>query len=62
MMRVLLALLTRVFRALLVAVGTAVADRPPRRSQRAGLPHWAPALGAGGESLLGPGMQDPRLR
>ena len=35
---------------------------PPRRSQRAGLPHWAPALGAGGESLLGPRVQDPRLR
>ena len=33
---------------------------PPRRSQRAGLPHWAPALGDGGESLLGPGVQDPR--
>ena len=45
-----------------VAVGTAVASRPPHRSQRAGLPHWAPALGAGGESLLGPGMQNPRLR
>jgi hypothetical protein len=45
-----------------VAVGTAVADRPPRRSQRAGLPHWASALGDGGESLLGPGAQDPRLR
>src|SRR5205085_11732019 len=45
-----------------VAVGTAVAGRPPRRSQRAGLPHWAPALGGGGESLLGPGMEDPRLR
>jgi hypothetical protein len=33
---------------------------PPRRSQRAGLPHWAPALGDSGESLLGPGMQNPR--
>jgi hypothetical protein len=43
-----------------VAVGTAVAGRPPRRSQRAGLPHWAPALGDGGESLLRPGMQDSR--
>jgi len=43
-----------------VAVGTGVAARPPRRSQRAGLPHWAPALGDGGESLLGPGMQDSR--
>src|ERR1035441_8909712 len=28
-----------------VAVGTALAGGPPRRSQRAGLPHWAPALG-----------------
>ena len=45
-----------------VAVGTVVAGRPPHRSQRAGLPHWAPALGNGVESLLGPGMQDPRLR
>ena len=45
-----------------VAVGTAVAGRPPHRSQRAELPHWAPALGDGGESLLGPGVQDSRLR
>ena len=29
-----------------VAVGTALAGGPPRRSQRAGLPHWAPTLGA----------------
>src|SRR6266566_7765342 len=29
-----------------VAVGTAIAGGPPRRSQRAGLPHWAPTLGA----------------
>ena len=35
---------------------------PPRRSQRAELPHWAPALGDGGESQLGPGMQNPRER
>src|SRR5271169_2285071 len=28
-----------------VAVGTALTGGPPRRSQRAGLPHWAPALG-----------------
>ena len=28
-----------------VAVGTPVARRPPHRSQRAGLPHWAPASG-----------------
>ena len=30
-----------------VAVGTALAGGPPHRSQRAGLPHWAPALGFG---------------
>jgi hypothetical protein len=29
----------------LVAVGTAIAGGPPRRSQRAGLPHWAPVMG-----------------
>src|SRR5579859_887267 len=29
-----------------VAVGTALAGGPPRRSQRAELPHWAPTLGA----------------
>ena len=29
-----------------VAVGTALAGGPPHRSQRAGLPHWAPTLGA----------------
>ncbi len=28
------------------AVGTALAGGPPHRSQRAGLPHWAPASGA----------------
>jgi hypothetical protein len=41
-----------------VAVGTPIAGRPPRRSQRAGLPHWAPALGSGVEPLFGPGVQD----
>ena len=30
-----------------VAVGTALAGGPPHRSQRAGLPHWAPALDLG---------------
>src|ERR1700677_4898938 len=29
------------------AVGTPVARRPPRRSQRARLTHWAPRLGSG---------------
>src|SRR3982074_2251465 len=28
-----------------VAVGTAIARRPPHRSQRAALPHWAPTSG-----------------
>ena len=28
-----------------VAVGTALSGGPPHRSQRAGLPHWAPASG-----------------
>jgi len=28
-----------------VAVGTALSGRPPHRSQRAGLPHWAPTSG-----------------
>src|SRR5207247_3818133 len=32
--------------------------RPPRRSQRALLTHWAPDLGASVESLIGPGMGD----
>ncbi len=33
-----------------VAVGTALAGGPPHRSQRAGLPHWAPASGSGGKA------------
>jgi hypothetical protein len=45
-----------------VAVGTvfvlANLDRPPHRSQRAGLPHWALALGGNAKTLLGPGMDD----
>ena len=40
----------------LIAVGTAVANGPPRRSQRALLTHWAPALGSGVEARFGPGM------
>ena len=39
-----------------VAVGTALAGGPPHRSQRAGLPHWAPASGSGCEALLRKGM------
>src|SRR5262249_13477291 len=44
-----------------VAVGTALAGGPPRRSQRALLTHWAPALGAGVESHVRPGVRDPGL-
>jgi len=40
-----------------IAVGTAVADGPPRRSQRALLAHWAPPLGLGVEPRVRPGMQ-----
>src|SRR5438876_1141650 len=39
-----------------IAVGTAIARRPPRRSQRARLTHWAPDLGSGGKALVGPGV------
>jgi hypothetical protein len=39
-----------------IAVGTALADGPPHRSQRAGLPHWAPASGSGVEAHAGEGM------
>ena len=35
----------------LIAVGTALTGGPPRRSQRAGLPHWAPALGVWRQSV-----------
>jgi len=42
----------------LVAVGTALAGGPPRRSQRALLTHWAPASGAGVEPHAGPGGHD----
>src|SRR5262245_15327027 len=34
-----------------IAVGTALTGGPPRRSQRAGLPHWAPALGVWRQSV-----------
>ena len=39
-----------------VAVGTALAGGPPHRSQRAGLPHWAPASGSGSEAHGREGM------
>src|SRR6266542_3397330 len=41
-----------------VPVGTALADGPPVRSQRALLTHWAPALGTSVEALLGEGVRD----
>src|SRR5450755_2588009 len=41
-----------------IAVGTALAGGPPRRSQRALLAHWAPASGTGVESDVRPGMRD----
>ena len=41
-----------------VAVGTALSGRPPHRSQRAELPHWAPASGGDAQALFGIGMQD----
>src|SRR6266536_4112447 len=41
-----------------VAVGTALAGGPPLRSQRAELPHWAPALGSGVEAHVGEWMLD----
>ena len=36
---------------LAIAVGTALTGGPPHRSQRAGLPHWAPALGVWRQSV-----------
>ena len=35
------------------AVGTALTSRPPHRSQRAELPHWAPTSGDDAQALLG---------
>src|SRR5664279_2694871 len=45
-----------------VAVGTALADGPPHRSQRAELPHWAPASGSGGEGDARVGAHDAGRR
>jgi hypothetical protein len=41
-----------------IAVGTVLAGGPRRRSQRAGLSLWAPALGAGVEAYAWEGMLD----
>ncbi len=45
-----------------IAVGTALAGGPPRRSQRALLTHWAPALGTNDEALVRVGVQDAGWR
>ena len=42
-----------------VAVGTALSGRPPHRSQRALLAHWAPASGRDAKSLVRPFVQGP---
>ena len=42
-----------------VAVGTALSGRPPHRSQRAALPHWAPASDVDAEPLRGIWMVFP---
>ena len=45
-----------------IAVGMLVAQHPPLRSQRAELPHWAPALDKDAQSLLWIGMLDFGIR
>src|SRR5664279_2418544 len=46
----------------LIAVGTARAGGPPHRSQRAELPHGAPASGSGGEGDARVGAHDAGRR
>src|SRR6202158_2220012 len=46
----------------LVAVGTAIADRPPHRSRRALLTHRAPPSGSGVEAVTGQWVQYPDRR
>jgi hypothetical protein len=45
-----------------VAVGTAIARRPPHRSQRAALPHWAPTSGHDTKPHIGEWMSQARGR
>ena len=45
-----------------IAVGTALAGGPPRRSQRALLTHWAPALGTNAKAHVGKGMHNTGVR
>ena len=40
----------------MVAVGTRISPRPPHRSQRALLTHWAPPSGFGVEAVTGQGV------
>ena len=44
------------------ALSTMGSGRPPHRSQRALLTHWAPALGPNAKALRGPGMFPVSLR
>lgn len=39
-----------------------ITDHPLHRSQRAELPHWAPASGHDGKALFGIGVSDARRR
>ena len=48
--------------ALRIAVGTAIADRPPHRSVRAELPHTAPPLDTSVEALIGIRMKSTWAR
>jgi hypothetical protein len=48
--------------ALGFAVGTTIADRPPRRSVQAGLPHTAPPLDTSVEAHVGIRMESPWAR
>src|SRR5256885_9160191 len=45
-----------------IAVGTALAGGPPRRSQRAELPHWAPASGTNAKAHVREGMHHAGVR
>jgi hypothetical protein len=45
-----------------IAVGTLVTRRPPHRSQRALLTHWAPPLGIGVKTMHRLRMDDPHWR
>jgi hypothetical protein len=46
----------------MVAVGMPVTRHPPRRSQRAELPHWAPTSGNDVQAQIGVRMPYARIR